>query len=769
MSEPERLVGIPSEWARSDGAINRHIEDERLRRLRAYEIQPNDVREHVGIEDEVLSGGYGHRQLHELIQNGADALLRAGTAGRVAIVLTADALYCANEGAPIEVDGVTAILHSHISTKRGNQIGQFGIGFKSVLAVSNTPEFFSRSGSFLFDASWAAEQIRTVCPNAERTPVLRLAKSADVSGAAASDAVLAELMQWATTVVRLRRVGHDTAWLDRDLEAFPREFVLFAPHVSRLTLERRTDGLLREIHAEERDGLRRLVEGSESSNWKLFERTIAVTDLPAEALGDADNKTKKRDTLPMLWAVPLKGRRGRGSFWAFFPTETETSLTGILNAPWKTNADRQNLLPGAFNEYLLDEASSLVADSLAVLQDPSEPGAILDLLPARLQDAKNHADRRLAETLPLLLQTRPCVPDALGALRVPSELKVRPDEYGELAKRNMSVSGEPPVWVHSSVETRERRPRALSLGVLPGQLREWLESMASQSQAVGSKNSILVVRSLRPLLPAARLADLTSCRIVLTAADVLTEVSKPGLFLGETADVGSAPFCVHRDLVADVEVYDVLVDLGVPEGEASGAIRRLLLRAPIDWSQIWQASRALPIEEATDLLAGQSVNAQCEDGKFRPLWDCLLPGAVVTRGDASHASVTIDLKFHQSDGELLAACGAVAVPQRNRDFEVESWRTTYQWEMSTRYFREVMGKDYSSAGLWIWPAGAKRLVGPLAPLVRLSGEANARMTELVLPMATEEAPCPRQRCRGRGRGRRRRRRWPSSRRRRSAR
>src|SRR5688572_21232335 len=82
-----------------------HLREETRRTLEAYRVQPNLVREHVGIEEEVRSGGYGHRQIHELIQNAADAISEAGTAGRVHLVLTRDALYCANEGAPIDIDG----------------------------------------------------------------------------------------------------------------------------------------------------------------------------------------------------------------------------------------------------------------------------------------------------------------------------------------------------------------------------------------------------------------------------------------------------------------------------------------------------------------------------------------------------------------------------------------------------------------------------------------------------------------------------------------
>src|SRR6185503_5362755 len=139
----------------------------------------------------------------ELIQNGADELI--DSAGRVEVVLTEQALYCANEGRALTVEGVGALLSSHLSSKRGVEIGRFGLGFKSVLAVTTRPEIFSRSGSITFDPELAAERIRKVVPKAERTPVLRIASTMDPSAEAGNDETLAELMDWATTVVRLVR------------------------------------------------------------------------------------------------------------------------------------------------------------------------------------------------------------------------------------------------------------------------------------------------------------------------------------------------------------------------------------------------------------------------------------------------------------------------------------------------------------------------------------------------------------------------------------
>ena len=50
-------------------------------RLRSYEADSGLLREHAGIEETVLAGGYGYRQILELVQNGADALLEAKESG----------------------------------------------------------------------------------------------------------------------------------------------------------------------------------------------------------------------------------------------------------------------------------------------------------------------------------------------------------------------------------------------------------------------------------------------------------------------------------------------------------------------------------------------------------------------------------------------------------------------------------------------------------------------------------------------------------------
>src|SRR2546422_2743566 len=145
------------------------IDDLRESRLKAYEAdQKNgDIKEHFGIEEVVLAGGYGYRQVLELVQNGADAILEAHEAGteqsgpaRIEGVVADSSLYVANTGAAFSPEGIDALLRSHSSPKRGNQIGRFGLGFKSLLRLGGKIDIDSGPVAFGFDPNRCRQELR---------------------------------------------------------------------------------------------------------------------------------------------------------------------------------------------------------------------------------------------------------------------------------------------------------------------------------------------------------------------------------------------------------------------------------------------------------------------------------------------------------------------------------------------------------------------------------------------------------------------------------
>ena len=407
-----RILPVPDatrDWAGPDGQLGAYITEESRKTLRAYAEQPYLVREHANHEHDTARGGYADRQLFELVQNGADALSGASDGGRIAIRLTDGCLYCADDGEPIDQAGVTALMFSHLSPKRGtSEIGRFGLGFKSVLGVTDAPEFFSRAGSFRFDRSRACERIREVAPDVERCPVLRVADPVDPREARDTDSVLQELMDWATNVVRLPLKPGAGANLRRQVREFPPEFLLFVEHVRQLRLE---DGSTsnRTLEMENVDGEFRLADGGATRRWKLFKTVHRLSDdagVDRRSLDDGDE-------VPIWWAAPLDRLTEPGHFWAYFPTKTASLVAGILNAPWKTNEDRQNLLPGPYNDELIDAAARMIADELPTLATHADPAGRLDAL-SRRREAGDPDQSRLRERLLAGLCEREVIPDQDG-------------------------------------------------------------------------------------------------------------------------------------------------------------------------------------------------------------------------------------------------------------------------------------------------------------------------------------------------------------------
>ena len=396
-----------------------------------------------------------------------------------------------------------------VSRKRGGQIGRFGVGIKSVLSVSDVPQFFSSADEtvfgFGFDREWSADQIKVVCPGVGETPVLRMAQPLDAKRARANDPVLNELLGWATTVVRLPLRPESVQRLSRDLAAFPVEFSLFSPHVGTVTFEDR-----RNVPMNKRQVFQ-LVEGDRrvlqevrpdqtniDHEWKVFTRTHRPS---ARALMSA-GELHDRPEIDVSWAVPVSSRM-RGTFWAYFPTKYETTLRGILNAPWKTSEDRQNLFDGnEFNQELVQVMAELVVDSLPDLAPKEDPSAYLDLLPGRGREAPQWADALLTDAIWATAAERPSLPDQSGRLRVPKELRVHPSELEErwLTLWN-GCPGRPEDWCHHSAERRERRARVryiLDRAALPiASVREWLEALTTGGSATASAVALRIAADMQ--------------------------------------------------------------------------------------------------------------------------------------------------------------------------------------------------------------------------------------------------------------------------------
>lgn len=476
---------LAAKWV-SDGPIAEYIRQQSIRTLAAYRSQPNLVVEHANAEEDTARGGYAHRQLFELVQNSADSL-SLSDGGQIWIQLTPTHLYCADEGQAIDEGGVRALMFSHLSPKRGTrEIGRFGLGFKSVLGVTDTPEFYSRSGSFRFDRARAASLISEIAPNVERYPALRLPESIDPMNDASSDPVLREMMNWAVNIVRLPLNPGAHQDLDNQINEFPAEVLLFVEHVRELLLQTDTEESARVVTLHREDNQWILEDAGSLSRWRVERR---LQRLSPDAKSDS-RTSDDTDEVPLWWAAPIDRLNDPGKFWAFFPTQTTSLLAGILNAPWKTNEDRQNLLSGPYNDELIDAAAEMVADVLPDLSTPEDPARHLDALPRRFEAGDNEQSNLLRRKLNELLKDRELVPDQTGRLRKLLDVSYAPERVEDDAlQRWAAFDNRPSGWVHHRTLTRNRLARLdqlsgpmISNSLPRASISEWLEALVDDAR-----------------------------------------------------------------------------------------------------------------------------------------------------------------------------------------------------------------------------------------------------------------------------------------------
>ncbi|RYG28385.1 hypothetical protein EON81_28610, partial [bacterium] len=136
-----------------------------LENLAVYRESEGRLQEDVSQESQVAHD-YRGRLVYELLQNADDALVGvATTEDRVLFRLTDTELWVANTGRPFTDADVRGLCGLGASSKAQSQgpkrasIGHKGLGFKSVLEISESPEAYSETVSFRLGQDHAWTQV----------------------------------------------------------------------------------------------------------------------------------------------------------------------------------------------------------------------------------------------------------------------------------------------------------------------------------------------------------------------------------------------------------------------------------------------------------------------------------------------------------------------------------------------------------------------------------------------------------------------------------
>ncbi len=367
----------------------------RQRVLDAWRATPARFREDANAEEDFAQTAYRDRLVVELTQNAVDAAAAAGVPARIRFVLTEGALYVANTGAPLSAEGVAALSRLRTSTKSAAEIGRFGVGFKAVLPLTDSPSVVSSAGAVAWSRDQSAELVGSIAELAgelERrggvVPVMRL----PFPGAADARAL------------ELQADGYDTVvvlpWRDESAAAFGAELVegldptlaLFLPGLTEIAVS--SAGVNRVISVE-RAGERVLLD---RSPWWVREST---GDVPAELLVDRPVEERGRVGWRVAWAfalagdapVPLAVGADARTVRAPQPTDDVLSVPALLSATLPLDTARRRITPGPLASFLLEQAAQAYAETL---REAAPRPELLDLVPTGMPAGEADATLRAA-------------------------------------------------------------------------------------------------------------------------------------------------------------------------------------------------------------------------------------------------------------------------------------------------------------------------------------------------------------------------------------
>ncbi len=634
-------MSVSKDLWRPDVELAREVQDQFAAQIAACEQQPRLIEEQANHEESIRTGGYAHRTLLELVQNAADALagaddLVAGEA-RVEIVLDArtSTLYCANSGRPFSKSGITAVTMAYLSGKRGDEIGRFGLGFKSVLAVTDAPKVFSRSVSFEFNSPEAVAALRRIAPAARRLPVLRTATLIDAAKEFDRDPVLAELATWASTVVKLPRVT-DIQRLEKEMQEFRSEFLLFVSAVREVRLRVLGEGGFTTSHAS-RDlgaGVFKIERPDGSGDeWLVEGRMHSPSAEARKQVGEAVSRQQVKVTVALPRSL---GNRTVGQFWSYFPLQDQTTASGLFNAPWSVNDDRTTMLSNGYNQEILKTLSEIFVDLLPRLSTAEDPAGHLDYMPARGRELRGFSDEHLTHNIPRLAAEQALIPDANGVLAHPRDLRpldfemnVREDVHRAWSHSPNTGSDVPHFRCYAtptritrlrdlvtlcnlgeSFDARDRDLRkALETAPKRG-LLSWLREWAEGSDPVSAANAFRVAVDLQGKFGADK------ARVIPTSDGLRSPADKDVVFLANEDDLEvEGGVFVDPEFLAQAGVRAHLTRAGFRGLDAQAILNARLARLSDEdddeaLAKLWDATLDLPTRAAVDTLGAQAAKVR---------------------------------------------------------------------------------------------------------------------------------------------------------------
>ena len=332
---------------------------ERLVKMRRKHIESIEENE-FGYDHISTRGTYSERShfIYELLQNADDV-----HATWISFVLTKDKLEIYHNGDEFSLANVYGVTGIENSTKDGDwtKIGRFGIGFKSVFEVTNTPYIFS--GKYHIRIDNFIVPYEEVDESQRDQTLIRLPFNYSKLSPVRAVEIIRE---------KLKNLDPKTLLFLKNIETVKWKIPGSEGNYSREP-EQLDDSKQKIIKRHKPHNVK--VVCLESSQVERKEKYL-VLGKPIEI------EIENEGTRKLLVEVAFKLNKGKednerivdaedSRLVVFFPTKEQTSLKFLVQGPYTTTKNREGipLKDNEENQRIIDETGELVAESLLIIKE----------------------------------------------------------------------------------------------------------------------------------------------------------------------------------------------------------------------------------------------------------------------------------------------------------------------------------------------------------------------------------------------------------------
>ncbi|MGC8656998.1 MAG: sacsin N-terminal ATP-binding-like domain-containing protein [Thermoplasmata archaeon] len=292
--------------------------------------------------------------VYEILQNAEDACERKSKITgeknfKMSFKLSKDTLEIRHNGIVFDDNDIRRICGIGKKKEKGdtNQIGKFGIGFKSIYAYTKSPYIYSGNNAFCIEN-------------------LVLPKRIDMRNDLKDGETLFSIP------FNHKEIKSDKAYkeIENRLKNLEPRILLFLRNIGEIEITYEIDGMYEKYTrtCNSEDGYRWVIlnnkDGKVLEKWLVFEKPIQDGNerLIEVAYLIKDNNDDKNKNINI---IEVKN----STLVVYFPTEKETHLNFLIQAPFNTTATRENILEDDdWNKQLIPKIAEFVVETITKIK-----------------------------------------------------------------------------------------------------------------------------------------------------------------------------------------------------------------------------------------------------------------------------------------------------------------------------------------------------------------------------------------------------------------